>query len=138
MSRIAKTDVHAALTRAAEIIRASDTNKNGRYSRAEVKAQLASMPEGTEKALVDIFYKFADHRDHKAYAKLTEKDLAKTLEYSFNTLVNAYDKNNNGLSKAEIARMSTTAQLAVKLSQELKATPAVEPATSGAEVVAWN
>ena len=68
MSRIAKSDVHAALTRAADIIRAADTNKNGRYSRAEVKAQLASMPNGTEKALVDIFFKFADHRDHKAYA----------------------------------------------------------------------
>jgi hypothetical protein len=139
MPRIAKKDVHASFERAAQVIRDSDIGKDGRFSRADIKAKLDSMPKGTEKSLVNMFYKYADHRDSKKYAKLTGSDLVKTLAYSKEKLVNKYDKNNNGLSKAEIAKMKTTAKLAVKLAQELKA---AEKAQVGREVepqvVSWS
>lgn len=144
MPRIAKSDVHASFARAAQIIRESDRGNDGRISRADIKAQLQTMKAGPEKALVDMFYRFSDHRDHKPGAKLTAKDLEKSLAYSYEKLVNAYDKNNNGLSKAEISKMSTSAQLAVKLAQELKVSGPVaidaQPSTvqGAAEVVSWN
>ncbi len=120
MSRIAKTDVFASFDRAAAIIRASDTNKDGRFSRAELKVAVSNL-QGTERELVDMFSRFADHRDHRKYAKLTGKDLDRTLAYAKETLVAKYDVNGNGLSKDEIAKMSRTAQLAVQLAQESKA-----------------
>ncbi len=148
MPRVAKTDIHASLARAAELIRQSDRGGDGVISRADIKAKLATMEQGTERALVDMFYRFADHRDHKPNARITAKDLEKTLAYAYEKLVNQYDTNKNGLSKAEIAKMSTTAQLAVKLAQETKLaerTPSgplkidALPSTAGAsEVVAWN
>ena len=137
MARIAKTDVYAALDRAAQIIRSADTGNDGRISRKEIKAKLATMPEGTEKALVDIFYRFADHRDHRKYAKLTGADLEKTLAYARKELVADYDTNNNGLSKSEIAKMSRTAQLAVQLAKEMKAAPEVPAGAAPVEQVAW-
>ncbi|MFZ5468637.1 MAG: hypothetical protein ACOZIN_04290 [Myxococcota bacterium] len=120
MSRVAKSDVHAALSRAAAIIREADVNKNSRIARAEIAKKIKSMPKGVERDLVSIFYKFADKRDHKPYAQLTAADLARTLEYAKEKLVSQYDKNNNGLSKAEIAKMSTTAKLAVELAKQLE------------------
>lgn len=143
MPRIAKSDVYAALERAASIIRSADVGNDGRISRAEMKAKLESMPAGTEKSLADMFFRFSDHRDHKKYAKLTGADLEKTLAYSFKELVADYDLNNNGLSNAEISKMSRTAQLAVQLAKELKAaqpepTPSpTQQQTSGAEQVQW-
>ena len=122
MPRIAKSDVVASLERAAAQIRAADTNKNGQVSRAEQKAKVATL-SGTEKALVDIFYKFADHRDYKKYARITGKDLEKTLAYAAKEMVADYDTNHNGLSKSEIAKMSTTAKLAVEWAQEFKSAP---------------
>ena len=138
MSRIAKADVNAALARAAQIIRSADLGKDGVISRADIKAKLATMETGTEKALVDIFYRFADHRDAKKYAKLTGKDLEKTLAYAAKELVADYDLNRNGLSKAEIARMSTTAKLAVELAKTMKAEPAPTTGAAPVETVQWN
>lgn len=133
MPRIAKSDVHAALAHAANIIRSADTNGGGRISRAEIKAKLDTMQDGAEKQLVDMFYRFADHRDHRKYAQLTGADLEKTLAYAFKELVSDYDVNNNGLSKAEISEMSKTARLAVEVAKQLK----VDQAPQG-ETVAWN
>ena len=126
MPRIAKSDVVASLERAAATIRSADTNKNGQVSRAEIKAKVQTL-SGTEKALVDMFYRFADHRDHKKFARITGSDLAKTINYSAKELIADYDVNNNGLSKAEIAKMSTTAKLAVEWAQEFKAAGVVRP-----------
>ena len=138
MPRIAKSDVYAALDRAASIIRSADRGNDGIVSRADIKAKLATMEDGTEKKLVDIFYKFADHRDYRKYARLTGGDIEKTLTYSFKELVADYDVNNNGLSKAEIAKMSTTAKLAVELAKALKeSTPAPEQQQTGSAPVEW-
>lgn len=130
MPRIAKSVAVASLNRAAEAIRSADTNGNGQVSRAELKAKVATL-SGKEKALVDIFYKFADHRDHVKGARITGRDLEKTLAYAAKELISDYDTNNNGLSKAEISRMSTTAKLAVEWGKEFQSRPVDAGQTSG-------
>ena len=131
MSRIAKSDVVASFNRAAAQIRAADTNGNGQVSRAEIKAKIETL-SGKEKSLVSIFYKFADHRDYVKGARITGKDLQKTIAYSAKNLVADYDRNNNGLSKREIFPMSTTARFAVEWAKEFKAQPAPTAPTAPA------
>ena len=124
MARIAKSDVYAALDRVASLMKQFDGG-DGRISRADEAQSLSrftATPVGqTEKQLADIFFKFVDHRDAKAYAKVTGADIDKAVAYAKEHLLASYDANNNGLSKAEIAKMSKTAQLTVELAQELKA-----------------
>lgn len=119
MPRIAKSDVVASLERAAATIRSADTNGNGVVSRAEMAAKVKTL-DGTEKALVDIFFKFTDHRDYKKFARVTGADLAKSVAYAAKEMVSDYDVNNNGLSQAEVSKMSTTGKLAVEWAAEFK------------------
>ncbi|MHB8875103.1 MAG: hypothetical protein ACYC8T_15565, partial [Myxococcaceae bacterium] len=65
MPRIAKTDVNRVLDTAAKtLIRIG--GQDGRISRAEVKNALATDRVARQEApLVDIFFKFIDHRDFK-------------------------------------------------------------------------
>jgi hypothetical protein len=119
MSRIAKADVNAALQRAAaHITRAA--GGDGRTSRADMKEALKGL-SGTEKKLTDIFFKFIDHRDFKAGAQVTAKDVNKAVAYAKEKLIAKYDLNNNGLSTTEVKKMSLTGKLAVELAKELKA-----------------
>ena len=138
MSRISKADVNGALERAAQrIIDAAGSDR--RVSRADLKGALSQL-EGTEKKLVDVFFKFVDHRDHKPGSTVTASDVQKALAYAKEKLVAAYDLNGNGLSQSEIAKMSLTGKLAVQLAKELKAAPIVPnvpvtPSPSGDPVV---
>lgn len=81
-----------------------------------------------EKKLADIFFKFIDHRDFKAGATVTSKDIDKAVAYAKKTLVAKYDLNTNGLSKSEIGQMSLTGQRAVDLARALKAAGAAAAA----------
>lgn len=119
MPRIAKSDVHAALQRAAQHIQEA-AGKDGRVSRSDIATRLEQL-EGTERKLVDIFYRFIDKRDHVSGAQVTKKDVDRAVEYAKQKLIDKYDLNDNGLSKGEIARMSLTGQLSVELARELKA-----------------
>jgi hypothetical protein len=125
MSRISKSDVYGAFERAAaNIVSAnSDPKSNSPISRADVKAKLKDL-SGTEKSMTDMFYRFVDHRDHREGARVTRSDVSKALAYAKEHMVDSYDKNNNGLSRGEISKMSNTAKLAVKFSQEQKASKA--------------
>lgn len=119
MSRLSKTKVHHALEIAAQHIldaRGDDPT----ISRRDIRLKLESL-SGTERALTAIFYRFIDKRDYKPGARVTARDVASTLAYAKEKLVDAYDLNNNGLSKAEVAQMSTTAKLAVALAREIAA-----------------
>lgn len=137
MSRIAKSAVYASFDRAASLLRAADTGHDGRISRAEVRQALTQL-SGTERELVDMFYRFVDHRDAAPYAKVTATDLSKAVAYAKAHMVDTYDVNHNGLSSAEIARMSRTAQLTVELAKETKAAAAAAAATSATpETVQW-
>src|SRR5690349_15456593 len=106
MPRIAKADVNRALQLAASTI-VEAGGKDGRTSRAELKAQLAKLP-AEQKKLVDVFFKFIDHRDFKAGAQVTAKDVTRAVEYAKKNMVAKYDLNANGLSASEISKMSLT------------------------------
>jgi hypothetical protein len=131
MSRIAKADVNRALQLAADtIVQAGGTD--GRTSRADLTAKLATLPAG-QKQLVDIFFKFVDARDFKAGAQVTAADVKRAVSYAKEHMVAKYDLNANGLSKDEIAKMSLTGKRAVELAKALKAAPAA-PSAEGTPV----
>ena len=120
MPRIAKADVNRALETAAKtIIRAG--GEDGRISRAEVKNALATdrVPR-KQQALVDIFFRFVDHRDFKSGAQVTKADIKRAVEYAKDHMIAKYDLNDNGLSKDEVSKMSLTGKLAVDLARTLK------------------
>jgi hypothetical protein len=122
MPRIAKTDVNRALELAATRIKDAG-GADGRVSRAELTTALKGLT-GTEKKLTDVFFKFIDHRDFKTGAQVTAKDVDRAVKYAKETMIAKYDLNNNGLSPAEVKKMSLTGQLAVTLAKELKAAAA--------------
>lgn len=125
MPRIAKSDVNAALARAATTISRAG-GPDGRTSRAELKAALTSL-SGTERALTEVFFRFVDHRDFRAGAQVTKTDIDRAVSYAKEKLAAKYDLNRNGLSAAEVKSMSLTGKLAVDLARELKAAAATEP-----------
>lgn len=112
MARLAKQKVHAALEKVAQNILDS-AGDDPIVSRKDIRRKLKDLA-GTEQLLTSIFYRFIDHRDSKPGARITKKDIDETLDYAKEKLVDAYDINNNGLSAAEIAKMSLTARLAVR------------------------
>ncbi len=119
MARIAKADVNRALDHVAkQLVIAGGTD--GRVSRADVQKALPTLTKA-EKKLADIFFKFVDHRDFKAGAQVTAKDIGKAVAYAKQSMVAKYDLNTNGLSKSEISEMSITGQRAVDLAKALKA-----------------
>lgn len=112
MARLAKQKVHAALEKAAQnILEAAGDDPI--VSRKDIRQKLKTL-EGVEQQLTSVFYRFMDYRDAKPGARITKKDIDETLAYAKEKLVDAYDVNNNGLSAAEIAKMSLTARLAVR------------------------
>lgn len=112
MARLAKHKVHAALDKAAANI-LSAAGDDPFVSRKDIRQKLMEL-EGVEQQLTSVFYRFMDHRDYKPGARITKKDIDETLAYAKEKLIDIYDKNNNGLSAAEIADMSLTARLAVR------------------------
>lgn len=118
MARLSKQHVHAALDRAAKNI--LDARGDDPFvSRKDIRLKLNTL-SGVEQQLTSIFYRFMDHRDHKPGARITEADVTNTLAYAKEKLIDKYDVNNNGLSKAEIAEMSLTARLAVRLARMMQ------------------
>jgi len=128
MTRISKSAVHGALERAARNI-AGAAGDDGRISRSEVKDKLKTLT-GTEKKLTDIFFRFIDHRDHVAGAQVTGADIEKAVAYAKEKLIDRYDLDRNGLSAAEISKMSLTGKLAVELARELKKAGTVDVGAS--------
>lgn len=129
MSRIAKADVNAVLANAARQLLAAG-GSDGRVSRSEADKLVKSL-QGDEKKLVSTFFKFVDHRDFKAGATVTKKDLDKALTYAREHMVAKYDLNKNGLSSAEVKKMSLTGKLAVDLAKSLKETAGNIPLEQG-------
>lgn len=128
MPRISKNDVNKALEQAGRrLVDASGPDK--RISRADAKKALGNL-EGTEKKLVDMFFRFTDHRDFKSGAQVTAKDIQRAIAYAKEHMVAKYDLNANGLSKTEIAKMSLTGRLAVDLAKALKAAAVTPPPTT--------
>ncbi len=117
--RISKADVYKALDKAAANIKKA-AGSDGRASRAEMTKALKGL-KGTEKALTDMFFRFIDKRDAAPGAIVTKADLDKALTYAKKKLIADYDLDKNGLSDAEVSKMSKTGKLAVALAKEMKA-----------------
>jgi hypothetical protein len=116
--RIATSDVHAALERAADQLR-SAAGPDGIVSRRDVRARLQQL-EGTERAIVEVLYRFIDGRDAARSARVTKSDIDATVAHVRTELIDRLDLDQNGLSADEIARMSELGKLAVALAQTLK------------------
>ncbi|MBX2873557.1 MAG: nuclease A inhibitor family protein [Saprospiraceae bacterium] len=133
MARLSKQHVYAALDRAAKNI--LDARGDDPFvSRKDIRLKLNTL-SGVEQQLTSIFYRFMDHRDHKPGARITEADVTDTLAYAKEKLIDKYDVNNNGLSKAEIAEMSLTARLAVRLARMMQEDQAASDDQSTAKIL---
>jgi hypothetical protein len=109
-------DVNKVLEAAAKHIMDAKGN-DPVVSRKDIKAKLDTL-SGEEKALVDMFYRFTDHRDSKPGARITQKDVDATLAYAKRKLVERLDHSGDGaLSNDEIAGMSRIGKLAVAIAQ---------------------
>ncbi|MFZ5469569.1 MAG: hypothetical protein ACOZIN_09040 [Myxococcota bacterium] len=118
MARIAKTAVNRALEHAGELL-VKAGGKDGRISRTEAKKAVEKL-NGGEKKLVDVFFRFIDHRDHKKGAQVTAQDVQKAVTYARKHMVESYDLDKNGLSASEVKKMSLSGKLAVELAKSLK------------------
>lgn len=118
MTTVATSDVHAALTRAADqLLQAA--GPDGIVSRKDIRAKLLSL-EGTERELVDALYRFIDRRDGARSARMTKTDIDAALAFIRTELVDRHDLDKNGLAEDEVARMSDLGKLAVTLARKLK------------------
>jgi hypothetical protein len=137
MARIAKGHMHRILDAVGQAVKDADQGHDGIVSRNDMKTSMKEMDKEIDevsdmfaerwdggltdmikdqhdirKVLINTFYRFVDHRDHKPGARITDADIDKAVAYAKEKLVDAYDVNNNGLSAAEIAEMGTIGQMA--------------------------
>lgn len=152
MPRIGKADVYRQIEGAAQAIKEADKAQDGIVSRADMAqtvqenqairdlvvetaksdvfarhaAPLVGDMADTQNALIEVFYRFIDHRDHKPGARITAKDIDRAVEYAKEKLVAAYDVNNNGLSNDEISQMKTIGQLSASLVKQARQLEKVE------------
>jgi Nuclease A inhibitor-like protein len=118
MTNVATSDVHAALTRAADQLLQAG-GPDGIVSRKDIRTKLLSL-EGTERELVDALYRFIDRRDGARSARMTKTDIDAALAFIRTDLVDRHDLDKNGLAEDEVARMSDLGKLAVSLARKLK------------------
>lgn len=120
--RIAKPALMAVIAEAKDRLLA-EAGPDGIVSRADKDRAVAKAPSEKEGALAAVFFGFTDHRDFKSGARVTKPDLERAFEYAGPKMVDRLDVNNNGLSKAEIAKSeSSTVKLAAAiLSERLRA-----------------
>ena len=115
MPNVSRKAIHTVLDQAAKtIINAAGTD--GRASRADMTKKLKELT-GTEKELVDTFYRYVDHLDATSGASITKSDVNKALAQAKAKLVDAYDLTNNGLSADERAKMGKVGQLAAQIAE---------------------
>ena len=115
MSRIAKSEVHAAFEwAAAQIVEAG--GRDGVTSRAEIRRKIAELT-GAERDLVDFFYRFIVRRGGNPSERVDRGDIESALVVAREQLVSAFDTNDNGLSTDEVANMPPLGRLAVKVAR---------------------
>lgn len=117
MARIPKEKVHEVLdAAAARILKAG--GPDGIVSRRDFRRLLFSL-RGDEWRLINVLYRFMDHRDYRPGARITRADIEDSLDYIKTKLIDAYDLDNDGLSPDEIAQMSALGKYAVQLARAL-------------------
>lgn len=118
MANVSRASIAHVLDRAAKTI-TDAAGPDGRASRADVTRKLKELT-GPEKTLVDTFFRYMDHRDAKAGASVTKRDIAAALSEAKSKLVNAYDLDRNGLSPEERAKMGQVGQLAATIAETFR------------------
>lgn len=116
MPNVTRKSIHQILDQAAKTINTA-AGRDGRASRLDVANKLKELT-GTEKLLVDSFYKFVDQRDAVSGASVTSADVASALKEAKAKLVDAFDVDKNGLSEAERAQMGQVGQLAAQIAEQ--------------------
>jgi hypothetical protein len=81
-----------------------------REDREALVSDLYKQGRGTEALATSYFFSFMDHRDYKPGARITSTDIDRAVEYAGESMLKNKDKNNNGYSKAEVDKFSTTAK----------------------------
>jgi hypothetical protein len=97
---------------------------DGIASRADVDGLLDKLYKegrGTEQLAAGYFFGFVDHRDFKDGARVTASDIDKAVEYAKEKLLQNKDLNNNGYSKSEIEKFSTSAKAFLLIGQMIDA-----------------
>jgi hypothetical protein len=122
MSRIAKTQVYDAFDWAAAQI-ADAGGRDKITSRAEIRRRVGELT-GAERDLVDFFYRFIVRRGDAQGERVTRSDIEAAVAHARRHLVDAYDANDNGLSRDEIAAMPPLGRLAVIVARHRQSTGA--------------
>ncbi|MFT3712785.1 MAG: hypothetical protein QM817_34470 [Archangium sp.] len=137
MPNVSRASIAHVLERAAKTI-TDAAGTDGRASRADVTKKLKELT-GTEKTLVDTFFRFMDHLDARAGAAVTKSDITKALAEAKEKLVNAYDVDRNGLSPEERAKMGQVGQLAATIAETFRTpTYAAREAVEVLVTPKWN
>ena len=76
---------------------------------------------GTEALALRTFFGFIEHKDAKPGSRITDADITKAVDYASEHLLANKDKNNNGYSKGEIAKFSTSAKAFLVIGQLVEA-----------------
>lgn len=118
MSRLARSDLNAALDRAAaRLLSAADDE--GVASRRDIRAALVATHE-RDRGLVGALYRFVDHLDALPGAEVTRDDVEEAVAFARESLGELLDLEHNGLSGDEVERLSETGRVALQLALELK------------------
>jgi len=117
MAHIPREKVHEVLdAAAARILKAG--GPDGIVSRRDFRRLLFSL-RGDEWRLINVLYRFMDHRDYRPGARITRADIEDSLKYIKAKLIDAYDLDDDGLSPDEVANMSALGKYAVQLARAL-------------------
>lgn len=122
MARIAYSTPMAAYDHIASMLKAS-AGKDGIVSRDDAKKLVKSLRKegrGTEAMAASNLFKMIDAQDNKNGARVTGFDLKISRKFVQTKMLQGYDKNHNGWSKAEVAKMSPTGRALIELGQTLK------------------
>lgn len=83
--------------------------------------KLYAQGRGTEALALRTFFGFIDHKNAKPGQRVTDADITKAVDYAIAHLLENKDKNNNGYSKDEIAKFSTSAKAFLLIGQMVEA-----------------
>jgi hypothetical protein len=123
MTRIAHTVPMEAFDYVADKLRAA-AGPDGIVSRKDAKSierELRAEGRGTEALLAHNLYKLADKREVEDGARITGADLQRLRPFVEAKMLERLDKNHNGYSQDEIARMSPTGKALVELGRTREA-----------------
>jgi hypothetical protein len=83
--------------------------------------ELYEQGRGTEALALRFFFNFIDHRHGSVLEQITLKEIDDAVEYSDLRLLRKKDTDNNGYSRDEIEKFSTTARAFLRVGQMIEA-----------------